>query len=75
MVLEAVGDHTHMRAAVKLEAVGNPIVVQNPVQFRGISARTVLVSDIDRDGVVLAEIENVLIHHGEWRVCCLTRQN
>ena len=68
VVLKAVGHGAGMRAAVEFEAVPDSVKVEEPMQFGGIRAQAVLVPDIDRDGMVLAQVEDVLIQHRERRV-------
>ena len=68
VILEADRHGAGVGAGIDLEAVGDAVVVEDVVQLAGIDAQAVLVADIHRDGVILAQIGDVLIDEGERRV-------
>lgn len=68
MILDAVSHLAGMRALVDFKAVCDSVRIEDIMQFAGIDSQTILVADIDRNGAVLAQIPDVLIHKSERRV-------
>ena len=68
MVLETVGYGAGVGAVVDLEGVGETIFVEDIVELAGVEAKVVLVAYVHGDGVILAQVGDVLIDEGEWGV-------
>ena len=70
-----VGNRADVGAGVDLEAVCNSVVVEDGVQLDRIEAQTVLVAHVHRDGAILLEVADVLIHKGQRCVRRVFRDN
>ena len=68
MILETVSDLTCVRSLVHFKTIRNSILIKNVVQLAGIDSQTILITDIDRDGAVLAQASNILIDKSERRI-------
>jgi hypothetical protein len=62
-------------ALIHLNAVRDSVLIKNIVQLGGIDAYPVLVADIDRNAVILAQIADILLDKGERRVRCPFRED
>ncbi len=75
VILEAVSNSAGVCAFVDFEAVCYPVLVEYVVQFGGIGAQAVLVSDVNGDGAVLAQVTDILIDKCERGVRRPFREN
>jgi len=75
MILETVSHLACMGPLIHLKAVDDAIRVQNIVQLAGIDSQTILVTHIDRNGAIPAQISDVLIHESEHGIRCPFREN
>ena len=68
MILEAIGDGAGVRAVIELKGVRDAVLVEHFVQLDGIHAQSILIAYINGDGMVLAQISDVLIDERERRI-------
>src|ERR1035441_9224101 len=68
MILEAIRDSAGMSARINFELIRDSILVKNVMQFGGCDAEAVLITDVDRNAVVLAQAVDVLIYKGKGGV-------
>ena len=65
VILETVCHLARVRALVDLKAIRDAIFVENIVQLSGIGAQTILVTHVDRNSAIPAEIPDVLIYKSQ----------
>jgi hypothetical protein len=65
VVLKAVGDRAGVRAGKDLEGVGDAVAIENVVELAGVDAQAILITNVNGDCLVLAQIANVLIDECE----------
>src|ERR1017187_4625781 len=65
VVLEAIGDGAGVRAVIELKSVRDAVLVEHFVQLDGIHAQSILIAYINGDGMILAQISDVLIYERE----------
>lgn len=65
MILKAVGHSTSVSAGIQFEAVRDPVLIERLVQLDGIDSQAILVSNIDSDRAILAQVPDVLVQKSE----------
>src|ERR1017187_7463938 len=68
VILEAIGDGARVRAVIELKGVRDAVLVEHFVQLDGIRAQSILIAYINGDGMILAQISDVLIDKRERRI-------
>jgi len=53
---------------IDLEAVGDPVPVENVMEFDGVEPQAVLIADIDRNRAILPRVVDVLIDERQRRI-------
>jgi len=61
VVLKTIGDFAGMRTGVQFETVRDAVFIEDIVQFLGVAPQAILVTNIDADFAIPAEVPDVLI--------------
>jgi hypothetical protein len=75
MVLKAIGHPAGVSPLVNFEAVRNAILIKCFMELRRVRSQTVLITDVNRDGVILPETSNVLIKESQRRISRPSRKH